>query len=749
MSQSYPLALPYVRLTVAGTVRTSELQSRTLSVTQILGAQVDTCSFQLKAAEIWRNVAGSKPTQGQGVLVEHRTGSDGTWEKVFGGTITRVREVRIGFATVAWACECVDYSSFLSRVLVNKTYPEATVSSVVKSVVSEYAPFVSVSGVDVTETRVKTVTYANVYPETVVQQLADICGYDWYVSPDKVLYFFDPESVNRASANTLTDTSQNFHNLSIEPQLDQVRNRVTAEGGFSLSDEIVEQYDADGLYHPFPLNHQQVIADLSQTAVSGTISRFMEVNGVRQTVGLKGSIDQAAIPTGFLLDAQNGLVEYSTDTAIVPRGARVLFRYQWQIPISVIREDLESQATVAALEGTDYQSVIDADLPVHWWRLAEANGSTAFGNFGTPGGLPYQGQAVAPFGYDYRVHGPLTGDQGRAIRFFGGGYISTASGTVVSPGAYSLEAWVNADPATTGGVLSYWNNKLNSGAVAGRGAGILVSGGLYHWRHQNISISSNIPPTGGGKFDHVVAAWNGLDFLFCVNKQVCPVGVQTVSFDSPTTSGIEIANMNYDYGPLRLRGTVAEPAVYNYALSPERIAAHYDAGRYGGVRETIIQDRFGSLEQARNVADLQLAKYASVLTDVQFASYVPGWQVGDTVTINVTASATGRTYSDTAKIQTVEWNWIGAERVLYRIGCVSARHNWIDYLKSLQRRPDTANGQVASISVTRGLDGLVHVCGGSLTAALETPPYRVAPDWTAGTTPYIKASFWQVAGDWS
>jgi len=772
MAQSYPLTVPELRVTVNGTVRDTELRSGTTRVSAVLGDQIDRAFFSIKKKETFRGTAGAKPVAGQSVLIERREGSSAAWITVFGGLITRVRETKIAYKAAEWNCECLDYTTLMQRIQVNQVYQRQEAANIVKDVVQRFAPYISTSGVETTGIDVGPLTFAARYPAQAVADIAKLTGHEWFVDPARVLQFRDPTKSIHASAQTVTDTSANFDNLVIEPQLDQVRNRIYVVGGKALSAEIVEHYDATGDEGgTFFLQHGVEFAEISENLVDPT--DFMTIDGIPQIVALQGVTDEADVPVGgFMLYKKYGLegagqVRTPSDrtdssgnpvsgTAIVAAGSKVVFRYKTSAPVNVVQEDRASQDVVSLLDGMQYGFVVSGDGPLYHWRMNEMTG-TSIQNVGSAG-LSASGFVNQPA--EYSNLNPLTGLLGRSMAFFGeqgdirGASDAPPDGTNVhllpsGAAGYALEAWVKCDAARRNeGILGAWRNSTNRGASQGIGATLYIdSNGYYGLRHMNLLLSSTVRPTGTD-FDHVVGSWDGLNFGLWVNKDRRPVAVTTGVHDVPA-SGIQIGDYDYDAATYGFTGWIAEPAVYSQPLTPRQVAEHHDSGRWAGVREmTISEPTWNSFEQAREGARRAITRYANLITNLSWTSDVPGWNIGETVTVNVTEAGMGRTFNSTALIQSVDHKWYGAQRARFSIQCMSSKFDWIDYLKSLHDPGLSRPGRASTVTHMRSKDTTAILVGGSETNAFVTPPYLVKPNWGAETTPVIQVERWTIDPDW-
>jgi hypothetical protein len=139
---------------------------------------------------------------------------------------------------------------------------------------------------------------------------------------------------------------------------------------------------------------------------------------------------------------------------------------------------------------------------------------------------------------------------------------------------YTLEGWVRKDPPDAGA------NLLSCRAQDGSGYQTFFFGtGLYHKRTAPPSPDSDevaAADVGTSMFRHVVIAFDGSEgqlFLDAV-----PVTPMSTVFDVPLpmhATAFEVAKAGS--GML----VFDEMAVYDHALSPERIEAHYQCGKNG------------------------------------------------------------------------------------------------------------------------------------------------------------------------
>lgn len=750
MATTYPLANSTFTLTINGASFTQYVLSRTLSIHHISGGQADTCTFGLKTPETWRVSAAvptiAKPSVGAEVIVSlGAVGSTLTQE--FGGFITDVNEATISPGRVRWDITCTDYSSLLQRALANKTYRDMLASDIIADLCRTYAPTIDTSLLTPTQKVINVISFTFMYLTECISALATLEGqlgtsYYWSISPTKQLRFGPTGTYT--SPNSITDTSLNFLHLQIHPQIQQVRNRVFVQGGAALSHAMYDYRDqATSTTNYWNIPYPNVIMNLASGLAYPTDA--MTVNGLGIPVQLEGigqvngaTVDDAAWQGGAFLGygGDTSFIRLALNTPIPNPGDHILFKFQYPVPIGVVRESLDSMATVALLVGEDYAFVVSGDGPQYWWRLNDQN--VAYSAKAAVLGVapkvvsgPYY-VATYSGGITAGVAGPITAEPTIDSVDFGGanGRVACASGVCISTKAYTLEAWVQADPLrgnSNVGLVGQYDSTGGNGAAL-----FLDATGQYNLVHNSTTMTPSPSTTPvGAAYDHVVATFSGGCAALYVNTRLI---ANAGAFPTPvrTAFGVEIGAYNNQTGAHFLRGRMADVAIYDYAISGSVIAEHYAAGKWGGVRESVVSDSsLTSFDEARREGDGQLARYSSVTTDIKFESEVSGWKVGDTVPITVTAANTGHAYTGNATIQEVQLEWLGAQWVHYAVSCSEVLFNWFDQQIALaQAQPDQLLGAIQNQISAYTCTALI-VPGAAVGTKLVTLPYVVGPDWGA------------------
>ena len=248
----------------------------------------------------------------------------------------------------------------------------------------------------------------------------------------------------------------------------------------------------------------------------------------------------------------------------------------WSNVVAAIGFDLGS--------GAVYADEVMADAPAGYWRLNETNGSVALDSSGNGRHGTYLG------GVTLGLAGAVPGD-GRATSFDG------SSGYVQLPGTWggtaetTVEAWVNLDDPLTGDFESI---------IATPDGGfthfqLYTAGNAGAYTPEGFVALPIPPPTPTAVWRHIAMVMKSGDSRIYVDGAQfgSTVGTTFSSINPATytpggTRGVRLAN-GYAGGRW-LRGRLSQAAIYNHALTPDRIQAHSLAGMQGSLTNLIGAD---------------------------------------------------------------------------------------------------------------------------------------------------------------
>jgi len=219
-----------------------------------------------------------------------------------------------------------------------------------------------------------------------------------------------------------------------------------------------------------------------------------------------------------------------------------------------------------------YEAVVLADGPIGYWRLGEATGAVALPTAGTVAGT-YVG------GYTLGAPGALTGDSDTAVSMNG------ASGSVAFGDAfdfpgdvpYSIEVWVRPTVIDSDYRRIVSKETLMTPLARQGYTLILQSGGLgfERWRDGSANATTTSPLLVL-VYSHVVGTYANNTLSLYVNGVLAdssPTDLILADIDFPLTLAASSAGTN------AFAGSVDELAIYDKALTSDRVLAHYNAGQ--------------------------------------------------------------------------------------------------------------------------------------------------------------------------
>lgn len=243
-----------------------------------------------------------------------------------------------------------------------------------------------------------------------------------------------------------------------------------------------------------------------------------------------------------------------------------------------------------------YLSEVLADAPYGYWRLDETTGTTAIDSSGnnrhaTFNGGVTLGAAGAP------------GVGGRATTFNGTNSYVQLPGTWGGPtwNEVTVEAWVNTADPITGDFQSILSGHDPSSFVHFQLNG---AGNMGAYTNAGFILNPIVPATPTGQWRHVVMVIKSGDSRVYVDGQQFGSAVATTftSIDAASNVSIGLGHA----GGRWFKGQIDEVAVYNRALTSDRVTAHYNAGLgVGGYTNLIGADVAAAMHQTQASAYLR------------------------------------------------------------------------------------------------------------------------------------------------
>lgn len=246
-----------------------------------------------------------------------------------------------------------------------------------------------------------------------------------------------------------------------------------------------------------------------------------------------------------------------------------------------------SAPTALRVERADhYAATVLADHPLHYYRLDEVSGQAVV-DAGVPGGNT--GSIAGGVVTDQPSMVPILG---RAMRFDG------SPGTFIDLGLFhlgdsiSVEAWVNLDPDAANNpsynaIVARWDGSFELDLAPGDRVNLVV-------RNQSnaFGLVSSPAPLDRGQWHHLVGSYEGgLLRLFINGTNAASASFPgTLRNRGPTPDRVLIgATRDGVNASFQWKGLIDEVALYNYALSPLQVAAHYQATTQPWITLSMLQ----------------------------------------------------------------------------------------------------------------------------------------------------------------
>lgn len=345
-------------LIIAGVDRFLDYRRGSLSISQILTYQVDSCSFMVK---------GAKPLQGSEVIIEDTALPE---PRLFAGIINRVELIK-NKAPLVWKVDCQDYTLQMDKKLVVETYQGWSADAIVKDILNKDCPGFFNSGVEIGAPIIESTgnDFNYLAPSECMKWLCDYIGWHWYVDYYKVVHFFNPTEMGIAAPMILKSGGK-FTNFKVSIDHQGLRNRVYVLGGSMLSDLQTIEWKADGLARIWVLPWSPKDCSL-------------QVGGVDYSIGIEGMEEEGS--KDYLVNINDNYLHCSETTATPVSGLTIALTARQNIDVITVVDDLASQSTIAALEGGDgvYEHHIK-DATLETIEAAEAAGNADLREWANP-----------------------------------------------------------------------------------------------------------------------------------------------------------------------------------------------------------------------------------------------------------------------------------------------------------------------------------------------------------------------------
>jgi len=226
-------------LTIAGSNFMPQYVSNSATIKDQLQNKTNTLSMRI-------TVKPPQTTPEEGSELIFKDGSD----FLFGGFITKIDPIEHGEGSFfVYDVEASDYAWIFNNKIARKAYANQTLEYIVEDLLDTYVD--SSYGFDTTNVQtgptIESITFDHISIRKAFEKISKLTGYIWFVDYEKKLFYQDKQT--DTAQETITDTTENFQDITISYDTSQVRNRVIVigadEGQESLSTNT-ETFTGDG-----------------------------------------------------------------------------------------------------------------------------------------------------------------------------------------------------------------------------------------------------------------------------------------------------------------------------------------------------------------------------------------------------------------------------------------------------------------------------------------------------------------------
>jgi len=168
-------------------------------------------------------------------------------------------------------------------------------------------------------------------PSAITEDIAKKSSLFWYIDYERDIYLFS--ATTTPAPWSITDSSENYSDLHVDPDISKLKNRQIVIGGEAPDDSLYTQtFSADGSQTSFTLDYKP-----------DTLT--MTVAGVPQTIGVEGFVLESAVD--WIWNFQEKVIRKTATGSTPTAGQAVVFTYY---PYKPIRVSVTSPTSIAAMK---------------------------------------------------------------------------------------------------------------------------------------------------------------------------------------------------------------------------------------------------------------------------------------------------------------------------------------------------------------------------------------------------------------
>lgn len=257
---------------------------------------------------------------------------------VFAGIVNSV-DIEFSSGKVKKYVELKTYRKLFDREMVAKSYQNMLFGDIIKDIIDDFTSGFTYSGVQ-DGILIESISFNYERPSNCLKILCAAIGYTWTIGFDR-----DVSAFPRAGGEvvTITDTSNDFRDLTVKPDITGLFNVAIVRGGTYLSTTQTISYQGDGETTVFFTPHKP-----REVAV--------KVNGVAKSIVPKFG-DQAP-STDFVMTYQEKAIENGT-FATLGSSDVISIDFKFDVDLRLRYQDEESIAALETLLGAGNGEFVD------------------------------------------------------------------------------------------------------------------------------------------------------------------------------------------------------------------------------------------------------------------------------------------------------------------------------------------------------------------------------------------------------
>ncbi|MBP5761000.1 MAG: hypothetical protein J6W90_06450, partial [Verrucomicrobia bacterium] len=248
----------------------------------------------------------------------------------------------------------------------------------------------------------------------------------------------------------------------------------------------------------------------------------------------------------------------------------------WTAKVSNAYGSVESDAAVISFyqPKSDYEALVASLVPLAYWRLGEAEGTTAYEYASGFNGVYDEHQTLG-------AAGAIAKDTDTAVTFDGTSYMSVPGMNFTSD-TITMLAWIKPN-----GPINNYTGILFDRGNSAVGIDIVDNQPCYHWNDSQYSYRSGLY-ISEGEWSLIAMVVTPTEATFYLGDSAGTLtsAVNTVAHSPAKLTGAFSIGGDKNWSDRRFKGDIDEPVVFGYALSADQIESIYKKGLGGDTPPT-------------------------------------------------------------------------------------------------------------------------------------------------------------------